>query len=76
MNEIVRAATVATWAISLDVTCPKCEAGFDLVDIDLVDIFKEIASTIEPLETGTDRTKNYETECPECEHEFGVCFAY
>lgn len=71
MSEIVRAVSVATWSISLDVTCPKCEAGFDLVDI-----FKEIASTIEPLETGTERTKNYETECPECEHEFGVCFEY
>ncbi len=53
----------ATWSISLDLNCPKCNEQIDLIDDDS---FKE--SGINPLE----RAHGYETSCPHCEYEFLV----
>lgn len=61
----------ASWSISLDVMCPNCAHGFDLVS----ELSGKVSS-ISPLEYNTARTDNYETSCPECKHEFVVCFEY
>lgn len=65
------ADTTAEWSLSLDTQCPKCKHVFDLRP-DLVDD----ASSVEACETNTVATRDYETACPECGHEFTVDFVY
>jgi rubredoxin len=67
------AETRALWSLSLDCTCPECGHDYDILEAD-PDFFSN--SRIEPIESGTGRTKNFETACPECEHEFKVDFEY
>lgn len=67
------AETIALWSISLDCTCPECGSHYDILEADS-DFFNN--DSIEPVEYGTDRTKDFETVCPECEHEFKVDFEY
>jgi hypothetical protein len=62
----------ATWSISLDTTCPKCEHDFDILRNN--DWWCE--TSIEPIEHGTERTRGVEVICPECEHEFTVDLDY
>ncbi|WP_312387999.1 hypothetical protein [Atlantibacter hermannii] len=65
------ADTTAEWSLSLDTECPQCKHNFDLLH-ELVDN----ASSIEVCETGTVATRNYETACQECGHEFTCDFVY
>jgi hypothetical protein len=65
------ADTTAEWSLSLDTECPQCKHCLDLRH-ELVDN----ASPIEACETGTVATRNYETACPECGHEFTCEFVY
>jgi hypothetical protein len=67
------AETRALWSLSLDCTCPECEHDYDILYADS-DFFSN--SAIEPLESGTELTKDFETVCPECEHEFKVDLEY
>jgi hypothetical protein len=62
----------ALWSLSLDCTCPKCGHDYDILEVD-PEFFN---NRIEPIESGTERTKDFETVCPECEHEFKVDFEY
>ena len=62
----------ATWSISLDTSCPKCEHDFDMLD----DGDWWCESSIQPIENMTDRTRGVETTCPECGHEFTVDLEY
>lgn len=63
--------STATWSISLDTECPSCGHGFDMV---CSDSFRE--SGIDPIENGTDRSKDVDAYCPECGHEFTVDLEY
>jgi len=65
------ADTIAEWNVSLDTQCPQCKHVFDLRH-ELVDN----VSSIEICETDTVATRNYETACPECGHEFTCEFFY
>ena len=65
------ADTIAEWNVSLDTQCPQCKHVFDLRQ-ELVDN----VSSIEICETDTVATRNYETACPECGHEFTCEFVY
>lgn len=65
------ADTTAEWSLSLDTQCPNCKHFIDLRG-ELVDN----ASSIQVCETDTVATRNYETACPECGHEFTVDFIY
>lgn len=68
------AETRALWSISLDCTCPECGHEYDILEAD--SDFFNTDYRIEPIEYGTERTKDFETVCPECEHEFKVDFEY
>lgn len=61
----------ATWSISLDVECPKCE---DMIDITNADDFW--CNGMQAAEHDTPRTTDYEVTCPNCAHEFVVDFEY
>lgn len=61
----------AHWDIDLYTNCPMCEHWFDLLDID--DIWH---MGFEPIEHGTENTRNFEVTCPECDHDFKVDFEY
>ncbi|GJL37878.1 hypothetical protein TUM17576_46980 [Enterobacter hormaechei] len=65
------ADTIAEWSFSLDTQFPHCKHVFDLRQ-ELVDN----VSSIEICETDTVATRNYETACPECGHEFTCEFVY
>lgn len=65
------ADTIAEWSFSLDTQCPQCKHFFDLRQ-ELVDS----NSSIDICETDTVATRNYETACPECGHEFTCEFIY
>lgn len=67
------AETRALWSISLYCTCPKCGHNYDILEAD-PDFFGN--SRIELIEWGTERTKDFEVACPECEHEFNVDLEY
>ena len=62
----------ATWSISLDVDCPKCKESVDLMDDDN---FWE-NNNIQACEWGTDKSRNVDAYCKECEHDFKVDLAY
>lgn len=65
-------ATVkAEWVLELNVECPKCNEIFDLRH-ELVDN----ASPVQACETDTVATRDYETACSECGHEFLCDFVY
>lgn len=59
----------AEWTIALDVNCPKCNHLFDLT---CEQDFWEYAGIKQAGETKDD----YETVCPECDHEFKCDFVY
>jgi len=65
------ADTTAEWSFSLDTECPQCKNCFDLRQ-ELVDN----VSSIDICETDTVATRDYETACPECGHEFTCDFVY
>lgn len=65
------ADTTAEWSLSLYTQCPKCNHHFDLLN-ELI----ENVSSIQPCETDTVATRDYEAECPGCGHEFTVDFVY
>ncbi len=67
------AETRVLWSISLDCTCPECGHDYDILEAD-PDFFGN--SRIEPIEHSTERTKDFEVACPECEYEFKVDFEY
>ena len=62
----------ACWSISLDCKCPKCDEDIDLMDDDN---FWE-NNRIECCEHGTDKSRNIDAYCEDCEHEFKVDLAY
>lgn len=59
----------ATWCITLDTYCPKCEVYIDVCHLD-----DDVFNYVEVAEHDTKRSTNYEVVCPECEHEFLVDF--
>jgi len=61
----------ATWNIELLTSCPKCDYGIDITQIE--DFWH---TQIEPIEYGTVATTDFEVTCPECTHEFKVDFEY
>lgn len=61
----------ATWDISLNTACPKCEFSIDLTDTD--DFWH---CGFEPIEHGTKATEDFDVTCPDCGHEFQVDFEY
>lgn len=64
--------TTAIWTIELNCTCPHCEKYVDLLDYpDFWD-----GRDIQAAENGTDKTRNAEVICPECEKEFISDFYY
>lgn len=63
--------TFATWSISLDTECPKCDHPIDLTDID---DFWHMGFVVG--ESDTPATKNFEVSCPKCGFEFPVDFEY
>lgn len=60
----------ATWNISLDGECPKCHEYVDLLLAP--DFWDTHNGYLEIGEHGTERTKNFEACCPECNHEW-IC---
>jgi len=62
----------ATWSISLDVDCPKCEEYFDILNTpDFWD-----RRELDIGEHGTERSKGIEVQCLKCGHEFKVDLEY
>jgi hypothetical protein len=62
----------ATWSLSLDSTCPHCDAYVDLLHApDFWDGRK-----LEPCEHGTDNSLGVEVQCPDCYGEFTVDLTY
>lgn len=57
----------ATWHISLDCICPKCEAYLDITNSD-----DELFYRVHPAQDKTD----YEVTCPLCQHEFLIDTQY
>lgn len=60
---------IAHWRISLNVSCPKCGHYFDLTD---EADFWECSG----VNHAGQEIEGYETECPECSHEFECEFVY
>ena len=66
------ADTFATWTVTLNCDCPACKEYVDLLNYsDFWDGRK-----LDIPEHGTDRTKNVEVVCPECNHDFTVELDY
>lgn len=65
------ADTTAEWSLSLDTQCPQCKHFFDLRPG-----LSEGGSSIQICEQDTVATRDYETACPECGHEFTCDFVY
>lgn len=61
----------ATWYIELLTSCPKCDYGIDLTQID--DFWH---CGFEPIEHDTKATTDFDVECPDCGYEFMVDFEY
>lgn len=66
-----KAETIATWSMSLNCTCPKCQQ-----DIDVMDDPDFWDKPVEACEHGTPRTDNLEVTGPAGGHEFEVCCEY
>lgn len=63
---------VAYWEIELNTTCPSCDQDVNLLDDpDFWD-----GRNLEIGETMTDRSRNVNVFCPECQHEFTVELQY
>lgn len=62
----------ATWWISLDADCPKCDENVNLLDA--ADFWDGRKMGIG--EHGTDRTAAVEVVCPKCDHPFTVKTVY
>lgn len=62
--------TKAQWNISLDCDCPACQVPFDVLEQD-EDFY---AQGRQVGEHDTKRSTNYQTVCPNCQHEFTVDF--
>jgi len=63
---------IATWHVSLDCDCPKCDEYVDLLDY--ADFWD--GRTLEIAEHGTDNSTGVEVTCPKCGHEFTVNCEY
>jgi hypothetical protein len=62
------AKVTAYWCIELNCTCPNCNEYVNLLNYcDFWDGRK-----LEIAENNTDRSRNIEVICPECDHEFEV----
>jgi hypothetical protein len=69
----VMANVTANWSIEINTICPKCENYFDIIGADCefwIDQHFELA------EHGTENSKDIETTCPDCKHEFLVDLEY
>lgn len=66
------AGLTATWSLSLDTTCPKCN---DYVDLLNADDFWD-GRQLDVCEHMTDRSRDVEVVCPACGHEFTVDLEY
>jgi len=64
--------TCATWSISLDVDCPKCEEYFNILDTP--DFWEDRQLDLGEHETA--RSRGIEVTCPECGYEFTVDLEY
>lgn len=65
------ADTTAEWSLSLDTECLQCKHVFDLRSQ-----LSDGCSSIQACETDTLATRDYQTACPECGHEFTCDFVY
>lgn len=63
---------LAQWDVSLMCYCPECRALVDLLDYPS---FWE-GRKLDPCEHGTERSKNIEVACPECNAVFSVDCVY
>jgi hypothetical protein len=62
----------ATWNIELMCECPHCEEYVNLLDY--CDFW--VDRRLDVCEWGTERSKNVEAICPECNEEFVVDLEY
>ena len=62
----------AMWSVELNTVCPKCEEWVDLLDY--ADFWDGRSLTVG--ETDTQRSRNVEVVCPNCNHEFEVDLEY
>lgn len=62
----------AYWRIELETRCPKCKTELDLFSFSSFCLEHEI----QVGEHDTDSSRNLETFCPHCEHEFKVDLVY
>ncbi len=65
--------TSATWYLSLDCDCPKCDESVDLLDGP--DFWGDHVG-LAPCETMTELANALEVVCPKCGHEFEVRCEY
>ena len=67
-EECKMADTTATWTVELNCECPACHEYVDVLEYpDFWD-----GRHLEIAEHGTDRSKDVEVICPNCDHEFTV----
>jgi hypothetical protein len=67
------AEIIATWDISLNCDCPKCNEYVDLLDYP---DFWEGHSRIDIPEHGTENSRDVKVQCPKCDHRFTVDLEY
>lgn len=60
---------IAAWTVRLEVDCPKCNEGIDLLDHP---DFWECNPKLAIPEYATDRANNVEAVCTNCGHNFKV----
>lgn len=59
----------ACWTLELNCRCPKCDEHVDLLE---GDGFWENNQGLQICEHGTEKSRNINAYCNECEHEFKV----
>ena len=63
---------IATWLVELNCDCPKCGEWVDLLEApDFWD-----CRHLDIAENCTERSRDVQVMCPECEHEFKVDLEY
>ena len=64
----------ATWIVELNADCPNCKEYVNLLDY--LEFWDEKYFQLNIAENGTDRSKDVNVVCPECNHDFTVDLEY
>jgi hypothetical protein len=68
------APVTATWNLELNCECPHCKAYVDLLQYG--DFWDAHHGSLEICEHNSERSKNVEVTCPECNQDFNINCEY